>query len=141
MDINELKLHLNKSISLKKEIIELKKTDKRSLSDYLDQFCQSLLLTDFGDREKFRLPYRDASERLKFFYDIDSNELDKRFTVNKTMLLSITSRHIKDLQSGFREYDLESPLTRDNPERRSFNDNFFTSDNFHAFDTFELEKL
>lgn len=118
MDINELKLHLDKTILLKNEIKELKKTDRRSLSDYLYQFRHSLSSTDFGDRDKFWLPYNYASEGLKYFDDINTNELDVKFTANKTKLLSIVTRHIKDLQSGFREYDLESPLTRDNPGRK-----------------------
>jgi hypothetical protein len=115
MDINLLKEHLSQTISLKLELKELKQTDRRSLSAYLDQFRSSLSWTDFGDRDKFWLPYHYATEGLKYFDDIKTNELDMKFTVNKTKLLSIVTRHIKDLQSGFREYDLESPLTRDNP--------------------------
>ncbi len=119
MDINELRTHLNKTISLKTEIKELKKTDRfRSLAGYLEQFRHSIAWTNFGDRDKFWLPYYNASEGLKYFDEISDNDLDIRFTMNKTKLLSIVNRHIKDLQSGFREYDLESPLTRDNPGRK-----------------------
>ena len=43
MDINELRTHLNKTISLKTEIKELKKTDRfRSLAGYLEQFIDSI---------------------------------------------------------------------------------------------------
>lgn len=114
MDISELKEHLRRTISLKLELKELKSNGLYKLSDYLKRFHRSLIDTDFGERDKFWLPYWDTSKELEELLHIDSNKLNSQFSANKTKLLSIVNRHIKGLQLGFREYDLESPLTRDN---------------------------
>lgn len=105
--INELKNHLRRTITLKHELSELKRTDRYKLSDYLDRFHQSLIHTDFGERDKFCLPYHYASNDLQNLFDLRPDKLNSQFSANKTKLLSIVNRHIKGLQDGFVEYDLE----------------------------------
>jgi hypothetical protein len=113
MVINELKEHLIRTKSLSHELRELKNNDLVKLSDYLERFHNSLIYTDFGERDKFWLPYWYASKDLEVLLRADSIKLNSQFTANKKKLLSIVNQHIKNLQLGFHEYDLESPLTRD----------------------------
>ena len=112
MNINDLREHLNKTISLKEELKELKKTDLYKLSDYLEMFHKSLVYTDFGERDKFWLPYYYASNSLKELHEFREEELNSKFSANKTKLLSIVNRHIKDLKHGFQQHDLELKSTR-----------------------------
>jgi hypothetical protein len=111
MNLNDLREHLNQTEKLKLELKELKKTDRENLSDFLDRFHNRLVWTDFGDRDKFWLPYYYASNDLKILQDMTSEELNSRFSANKTKLLSIVNRHIKDLQRGFREHEEELKST------------------------------
>jgi hypothetical protein len=112
MNINDLREHLNKTDKLKLELKELKKTDSYNISDFLDRFHKSLIWTDFGDRDKFWLPYYYASNNLKVLQDMTQAELNSRFSANKTTLLSILTQHIKGLQRGFREHEEESKSAR-----------------------------
>ena len=112
MNLNDLREHLNQTEKLKSELKDLKKTDRENLSDFLDRFHKRLVWTDFGERDKFWLPYYYASTDLKVLQDMTPEELNSRFSANKTKLLSILTQHIKGLQLGFREHEEELKSTR-----------------------------
>lgn len=111
MNINELKETLQAIISLRDEIEKLtKNTTVRhtyTLKDYVDLCHNKITWVDYGDRDKFYVPYHTASMRLSELRDIDDEKFNSAFKTHKTKLLSILNRYIKDLQHGFELHDLE----------------------------------
>ncbi len=109
MDIQELRENVQKVISLREEVKNLKKSIRRtySLREYVDLFRDRLIFVDHGERDRFFWPMHIASTKLDELSDMRNDEFNSRFSTTKTKLLSIMNRYIKDLQRGFVEHDLE----------------------------------
>lgn len=114
MEIADLKENLRHVISLRDEIVQLRKEDRRtySLREYVDLFQDRLSWTDYGDRDKFWVPKYNANAGLEKLRDIDSEKFNSAFATHKTKLLSIVNRYIKELQLGFEQYDLKENSIR-----------------------------
>jgi len=114
MNINELKKNLEKVISLRDEIKDLKKGKQRtySLREYVELFRDRLIYVDHGERDRFWWPMQVALTNIDEFTDIREEKFNSQFSANKTKLLSIINRYIKDLQHGFQQHDLESKSIR-----------------------------
>lgn len=114
MDITDLKENLRQVISLRDEIVQLRKEDRRtySLREYVDLFQDRLSWTDHGEMDKFWRPMHVANTKLDEMRGIDVEKFNSAFATHKTKLLSIVNRYIKDLQLGFERYDLEAMSIR-----------------------------
>lgn len=114
MYVNELKENLRKVISLRDEIQDLKKGNKRtySLREYVELFRDRLIQVDHGERDRFWWPMHVALTKIDEFTDITEEKFNSQFSANKTKLLSTMNRYIKDLQLGFQQHDLESKSAR-----------------------------
>lgn len=112
MDIADLKENLRQVISLRDNLVELKKGHIRtySLSEYLDLIQNRLIGTDHGERDKFYWPMHVANTKLDMLRGMDIDKFNSAFSTNKTKLLSIVNQYIKDLQLGFEQNDLEAKL-------------------------------
>lgn len=106
-NIAELKENIIGIISLRDELIQLKKYDRYtySLYEYIELFREKLIFTDHGGNDIFWDPKHVALTKLDQLSDIDEESFNSRFSANKTKLLSIMNRYIKDLQHGFHLYD------------------------------------
>ena len=109
MDIQELRENVQKVISLREEVKDLKKDNRRlySLKEYVGLFRDRLIFVDHGERDRFFWPMHIAFTKLDELSYMTNDEFYSRFATTKTKLLSIMNRYIKDLQRGFVEYDLE----------------------------------
>lgn len=114
MDIQELKENVISVISLKEEVKDLKKDNRRSytLREYVGLFRDRLIFVDHGERDRFFWPMHIASTGLDELSNLTNDQFDTRFSTTKTKLLSIMNRYIKDLQRGIMEHDLEVNSTR-----------------------------
>lgn len=108
MEIANLKENLRQVISLRDELIELKKGNRRtySLKEYADLFRDRLRWTDHGMSDSFSLAEHDAFTRLDILCDIEDEKFNSAFSTHKTKLLSIMNRYINDLRLGFDKHDL-----------------------------------
>jgi hypothetical protein len=109
MDTADLKENLRQVISLRDEIVQLRKEDRRtySLREYVDLFQDRLRWTDHGESDRFWRPMHVAITKLDEISNIDVKKFNSAFTTHKAKLLSIVNRYIKDLQLGFEQQDLE----------------------------------
>lgn len=114
MEIADLNENLKQVISLRDELKELKKGNRRiySLREYVDLFHDRLIWTDHGMSDSISLAEHDACSRLDILCDIEVEKFNSAFSVNKTKLLSIVNRYIKDLQLGLQLYDLKENSIR-----------------------------
>lgn len=117
MNISELKQNLQQIIYLRDEIAESKKETRfgYSLKEYLELFRDKLIFVDHGERDKFWCPKHEATQKLDSLSDISLNEFSSAYSKNKTKLLSIINRYIKDMKLGFIQHDLE--INRNTPEK------------------------
>ena len=110
MNIDELKNNLRKVISLRDEINNFKKGSRHTaykLSDYINLTYEQIIAVDYGDRDRFYLPYSNATFQLQNLMQTDEKVINTKFSVHKIKLLSILNRYINNLQHGFLEHDLE----------------------------------
>jgi hypothetical protein len=106
MYIEDLKENLKLVNELRDELKVLKKEARRgyTLHEYID-LIQERLWNDHGERDRFAEPKRLANFKLDELRDINKEQFNSAFSKNKTKLLSILNRYIKDLQIGFQESD------------------------------------
>ncbi len=104
----DLKENLKRVISLRDEIIELKKGNSRtySLREYVKLFRDRLIYVDHGERDKFWWPMHVALTKLDELSDIEENKFNSQFSANKRKLLSTINRYIKEMQNELQEHDL-----------------------------------
>lgn len=109
MKIQELKESVQKVITIRDQVRELKKTDRYSytLGEYLVQFRERLNFVDHGERDRFSSPAHFANVKLSELTSKAPDELELRFSASKAKLLSIMSEYIKDMNRGFVEHELE----------------------------------
>ena len=109
MNISELKQNLQQIIYLRDEIVESKKETRfgYSLKEYLEQFRYKLIIVDHGERDKFWCPRHVATQKLDSLSDLSLDEFNSAYSKNKTKLLSIINRYIKEMKLGFIQHDLE----------------------------------
>ncbi len=110
-----IKENLEKVISLRDEIKDLKKGKQRtySLREYVELFRDRLIYVDHGERDRFWWPMHVALTKIDEFIDIRREEkFNSQFSANKTKLLSIINRYIKNLQYEFQQHDLASKSIR-----------------------------
>lgn len=109
MNISELKQNLQQIIYLRDEIVESKKETRfgYSLKEYLEQFRYKLIIVAHGERDKFWCPRHVATQKLDSLSDLSLDEFNSAYSKNKTKLLSIINRYIKEMKFGFIQHDLE----------------------------------
>ncbi len=107
MNINELKEHLRRVTVTRDRLSELKKNDSSlyTLHDFIEEFRSQLFNTDHGERDRFAEPERIANDKLSDLEDIGEEKLNAAFAGNKTKLLAILNRYIKDFAIGVQAND------------------------------------
>jgi hypothetical protein len=104
MNIEELKGLHRQIINLRAEVEGLTQRSRSySLSDYVDMFYRKIGLVDHGDKDRFTVPYYDATFKLNTMIATGAHELNSSFSSNKKKLISCTNRYIKGLEKGFKE--------------------------------------
>jgi hypothetical protein len=108
MNVNDLKENLKRVISLRDEIMELKKENRRtySLREYVELFRDRLIHIDHGEIDKFWWPMHIALTKLDELSDIEENKFNSQFSANKRKLLSTINRYTKEMQIELQEHDL-----------------------------------
>jgi hypothetical protein len=109
MDTSELKENLKRVIELRDELQALSKSNRRgyTLWEYIELFRERLIFVDHGEADKFWLPLHRATTKLDFFVEAGKTKFNSAFATNKTALLAVLDRYIKDLTSEFQVVDQE----------------------------------
>lgn len=108
MNIDELKNTVKDIAHLRDELKKLSaKQQWYSLSDYIERFRNKMSSVDHGERDRFYMPYADASMSLSNLLDIDDQKLSSSFATNKTKLISCLNKYIKGMQKGFIAHEKE----------------------------------
>jgi len=107
MNTEALKENLKRVIVLRDELKDLPKNNGRgyTLWECIDLFRERLINVDHGEGDKFWLPCHRATTKLEFFEEIGKTKFNTAFATNKTKLIAVLNRYIKDLTSEFEVVD------------------------------------
>lgn len=110
MNIENLNAYLSDLTKMKEEVENTSQNSRSySLDDYIDFFRSKIGFFDHGVRDKFTVPFYDASLHID-----DLSDSKYSFSVKKTKLVSTINQYIKGMQRGLKLHEKELGTTRKN---------------------------
>lgn len=108
MRIEELRNNLRRLKELRDEIIMSNSKSRFgcTLFEYFVRIRESIIYVDHGEGDLFFIPKHRASLKLDELMDINVKEFNSAYSKNKTKLLSIVNRYLKDITHAIETYEL-----------------------------------
>lgn len=108
--ITELKKTVLNTVELRNKLMEMtlpRKPYHHSFDYYITLAHNMIKEPDYGERDRFYLPYYSTSTDLSELMDIDEKKFVSAFKTIKAKVIAILNRYIKEMELGFVEHDLE----------------------------------